>query len=70
MFFFSLVVPTIFKDYSGYVDTNGQAVASVVIPPENALVGYSLYTAFVLLDTSAPSGAASIGNRLPITFEP
>jgi len=70
MFFFSLVVPTIFKDYTGFIDGNGRAVASIAIPSEKALVGYSLYTAFVLLDTSAPSGAASIGNRLPITFEP
>ena len=66
----ALVVPTIFKDYTGFVDANGRAVASIVIPPESGLVGQSLYTAFALLDTSAPSGAASIGNRLPVTFEP
>jgi len=70
VFFFSLVVPTIFKDYTGFIDANGRAVASIVIPPESGLVGQSLYTAFALLDTSAPSGTASIGNRLPVTFEP
>ena len=70
MFFFSLVAPTIFKDYTGFLDGQNEAVASVVIPKEPGLVGITLYTAFALLDTKAPSGAAALGNRIPITFEP
>jgi len=68
IFFFSLVTPALFKDYSGFIDTKGEAVASLVIPDDPSLTGFTLFTAFILLDRSAPSGAACVGNRIPITF--
>ena len=70
MFFFSLMTPALFQDYAGFIDARGEAVARVAIPDAAGLVGFTLYTAFVLLDQSAPSGAAAVGNRIPITFEP
>ncbi|MBN2490610.1 MAG: FG-GAP repeat protein [Planctomycetes bacterium] len=70
LFFFSLAAPAVFRDYAGLLDSRGEAVACIAIPNEPGLVGITLYTAFALLDTQAPSGAAALGNRLPITFEP
>ncbi len=70
LFFTSLSATTVFKDYAGFIDKNGEATATLVIPGISALAGYTIYSAFVLLDTGAPSGTAAVGNRLHITFQP
>jgi len=68
MFFTSLVTPAIFQNFMNFVDAKGKDVSSLAILNEPGLVGITLFTACVILDPSAPSGAACVGNRIPITF--
>jgi len=54
--------PTLFQDYAGFLDAQGKARAAINIPPESALTGYEIHSAFVTLSASAPSGIKSISN--------
>ena len=56
------MVPVIFSNYSGVLDSTGQGTAALNIPKETALVGYHIHSAFVTLDMSAPSNIKSISN--------
>jgi hypothetical protein len=56
------VLPSVFKDYSGFLDNSGKATASLEIPNIPALTGVDIYTAFVTLKASAPSGVSAISN--------
>ncbi|MBN2490664.1 MAG: glycoside hydrolase [Planctomycetes bacterium] len=65
---FSLNTPPVFRHYFGQLDAFGQAQATVSIPADNGLIGFSFYTAFVTLDPSAPSAVRSISNSEKVTI--
>jgi hypothetical protein len=53
-------LPTTFLNYAGVLDKGGMAKATIRIPTLPALKGIGVFTAFVTLKGSAPSGLASI----------
>ena len=61
------LVPTIFQDYAGLLDSKGEAKAKLNIPNAPVLKGIRIYTAFVTLSASAPSGVSSISNSFMFT---
>ena len=62
------LLPSVFANYSGILDTSGRASASLVIPNIAALKGLKIYTAFVTLKASSPSGISSISNTTDFTI--
>jgi len=56
------LLPAIFKDYAGILDASGKGTATLNIPNSSALVGLDIYTAFITLLGTAPSGVASVSN--------
>jgi len=61
----SLFTPApIFLNYSGKLDTSGKGTALVNLPNLGALVGITLYSAFVTMDSASPSGIKNISNGL------
>jgi len=60
-------VPSIFQDYAGLLDAQGEAKAKLNIPNIPALKGVRIYTAFVTLKATAPSGVSSISNSFMFT---
>jgi hypothetical protein len=60
--------PHVFQGYTGMLDSQGKAAAKIVIPNLAALVGQKLYSAFVTLDPSWPSGIRSISETRLITI--
>jgi hypothetical protein len=61
----SLSTPAVFQGYLGTI-TGGLGSAAIVVPANPALTGVVFYTAFVTLDSGAPSGIAGISNTLRI----
>ena len=61
-------LPMIFQDYAGTLDAQGEAKARLNIPNIPALKGFRIYTAFVTLKASAPSGVSSISNSFMFTI--
>jgi len=59
------LAPGIFKDYHGTIGGNLRAQASIMIPDLAGLVGTTIYSAFLTLDSRAPSGVKSISNTHP-----
>ncbi len=47
LFALSLQAPTVFQNFSGTFDGNGDATLKVVIPADQALLGISFHTAWV-----------------------
>lgn len=45
--------PTVFENYAGTLDANGEATATFHVPPIPALVGVTFHTAFVTVDQAA-----------------
>ena len=62
------VVPMICQGYAGLLDTQGSARARLDIPNIPALKGIRIYTAFVTLKATAPSGVSSISNSFMFTI--
>ena len=62
------VLPMVFQDYIGILDTTGMARAKLNIPNYPALKGIRIYTAFGTLKASAPSGVSSISNSFLFTI--
>jgi parallel beta helix pectate lyase-like protein len=60
-------LPTIFVNYSGFLDTSGQATAALAIPNVPALTGIRIYTAFVTVKAGAPSNLQSISGTFLFT---
>jgi len=56
------LLPSVFKNYAGKLDAKGDATASLDIPNYPVLKGVRIYTAFVTILGTAPSGMASISN--------
>lgn len=63
------LAPTVFDSYAGTLDAQGQAKARVRIPALAALKGVRIYTAFVTLIATAPSGVANISNTALFTIQ-
>ncbi|MBN2489615.1 MAG: SBBP repeat-containing protein, partial [Planctomycetes bacterium] len=62
-------LPGIFPNYAGVLDAQGQAKAAIHIPNLPSLKGIRIYTAFVTLKASAPSGVASISNTFGFSIQ-
>ena len=65
----TMYLPTVFKNYAGKLDANGDATASIDIPNVPALKGVRVYTAFLTLLATAPSGVSSISNTFLFTIQ-
>jgi len=63
------LLPSVFQSYAGNLDATGSAKAALNIPPFPALKGVRIYTAFLTLLASAPSGVSSISNAFLFTIQ-
>lgn len=63
------LLPSVFQDYVGLLDKNGGAKAKLNIPNIPALKGTRIYTAFLTLKASAPSGVSNISNTFLFTIQ-
>lgn len=63
------LLPQVFAGYTGVFGPDGKATARLAVPAVSALVGHSLYHAFVVLDPTGPGGfnAASETHHLVVT---
>lgn len=61
-------LPTIFGGFAGTLDSAGKAQAKIHIPAIAALQGVRIYSAFVTLSLSAPSGVSNISNTVLFTI--
>lgn len=61
--------PCIFSGYRGILDARGQARAVIHVPSIQVLIGVRLNSAFVTLDSAAPSGVKTISDTFsfPVT---
>jgi hypothetical protein len=62
------LAPTVFQNYAGMLDKQGVGKAALDIPNLPVLKGVRIYTAFVTLLGTAPSGIASISNSFLFTI--
>ncbi len=62
-------VPSIFEKYAGILDAGGQAKAKLHIPNSSVLKGIKIYTAFITLKATAPSGISGISNTFLFTIQ-
>ena len=60
------VLPTIFRNYQGFLDINGDASISLAIPALPVLTGLPLYTAFVAFKGST---VTAVSNDHPIVIQ-
>jgi len=60
--------PSIFVNYRGVLDAQGQAKARISIPNLPVLKGVRLHTAFLTILATAPSGVKSISNTFTFTI--
>ncbi|MBN2491209.1 MAG: hypothetical protein JXQ29_10225 [Planctomycetes bacterium] len=54
--------PHIFVGYAGTLDASGRGAARIRIPQATALIGITLHSAFVTIDSKEPFGIKSISN--------
>jgi len=71
MLFLSIsgLAPSIFQNYSGVLDAQGGATAKLNIPKIPGLSSIRIYTAFVTVKASAPSGISNISNTFVFTIQ-
>jgi len=69
LFFTSLTTPSVFQDFSGVLNSNGRAVATLHIPALPGLQGLSLYVAGVIVDPHAPMGIRVVTNAEHIVIQ-
>lgn len=69
LFFLTLsrAAPTIFANYVGFLDINGDGTLQVNLPKASALVGVTFYTAFITFD---PSGILQVSNDHQVAIVP
>jgi len=60
-------LPTVFQNYAGLLDAQGQATAALALPGVLELAGIQLHNAFV---TASGAGIATISNDEPFTIVP
>ena len=58
------LVPSVFKNYQGTLTGAGVATAAIALPSNSALVGQSLFSAFIVVDLKGPGGIGTISNGL------
>jgi hypothetical protein len=63
------LLPSVFKTYAGMLDKAGAATASLDIPNIPVLKGVRIYTAYVTLLATAPSGVSGISNTFLFTIQ-
>jgi hypothetical protein len=63
-------VPQIFQGYFGTLDVSGGATAYIHLPSAPELIGQTVFTAFVTLEPTAPSGIRGISNAHGLTIVP
>jgi len=63
------LLPTIFQGYVGLLDASGNGSAKLNIPAIPQLKGLRVYTAFLTLKASAPSGVSNISNSFLFTIQ-
>jgi len=54
------LLPTVFKNFAGILDTAGKGQADLVLPNSPVIKGLRIYNAFVTVDAKAPFGLKSI----------
>ena len=62
------VLPGLFLNYAGVFSPQGTSVAMINIPDSPLLIGLEIHSAFVTLDTQAPSGVKSISSTSSFTI--
>ena len=63
LFFYSVITgPPFFNNFVGMLDSKGQASASLKIPNDRNLRGYTVYAAFVTFDPTAPGGFRTVSD--------
>ena len=62
-------LPATFQSFSGFLDAQGSASARLNIPNIAVWKGVRIYTAFVTLKPSAPSGVESISKAFLFTVQ-
>ncbi|MBN2492238.1 MAG: SBBP repeat-containing protein [Planctomycetes bacterium] len=62
-------LPGVFPNCAGVLDAQGQAQAAIHIPNVPSVKGIRIYTAFVTLRATAPSGVANISNTFLFTIQ-
>ncbi len=63
-------LPSVFRNYTGTIDSLGQASGSIALPNWPFLVGITFHTAFITLSPVAPGGIKSISNTVSTTVMP
>jgi len=63
------LLPSVFQNYVGLLDKTGAGKAKLDIPNIPALKGVRIYTAFVTLKASAPSGVSNVSNTFLFTIQ-
>jgi DNA-binding beta-propeller fold protein YncE len=69
LFTLSQLVPSIFQNFQGVLNANGQAVASLAIPGVPALQGFSFVVAGVIVDPASPMGIGTVTNAEHIVLQ-
>ena len=62
-------LPTVFQNYGGLLDSGGNGAAALNIPNIPQLKGLRIYTAFLTLKPSAPSGISNISTSFVFTIQ-
>ncbi len=67
---YSLSAQPTFVGFAGALDPTGHAQTAVHVPPDPAIIGFTVHTAFLTLRAGAPSGIGVISQAIPITIVP
>jgi len=62
-------LPLVFQNYAGVLDGQGNGAGQLNIPNFPPLVGLRIYTAFLTLKATAPSGISNISNSFLFTIQ-
>ncbi len=63
-------LPTVFRDFVGVIDNQGEANATIALPSSSALVGVEAHAAFAVFDPTLPSGIGLLSNSVVLTIDP
>jgi hypothetical protein len=61
-------LPAVFQNYAGLLDTSGKGQATIHIPNLPPIIGVRLYSAFVTVKATAPSGLETISPTYDFTI--
>jgi len=66
LLYLSLTFPVMFQNFTGVLDGTGQGQASIALPNIPALHGYTIYSAFIVIDPWLPSSVSGFSNALAL----